>query len=1070
MTTAAAPEVGAPTDSISRLKASVHDLRHWLPAQAPLRDFVHHNTLHAFQHLSFPEALATAARLTGARPWLAEERCCELFRQGRINAHDLDAAWRQIPEAHPDEVLFANTAHALRRGDILRTALLYHSTTVTPTRLRWLAEETGAFARLPADLDPETRRRLLAAAQAEGLDETAAVADLWSAAQSLSVTVPIVAPSTTDGANLWRELLGRIGRHWTIADLLRHLTGEDLRDSLQPLLIRHCSAHLDRGIAAWTNPARAQGFYAAWRTSAGRDLSWELDELAWARHDIARLPKDPWRAMAQELLRLGVDESCWGLYLQRLALELPGWAGMCHWRETHLAPADPPVCLHDFLAVRLVLERLHAEQLVRRVWDLPLQFAALAAHFSANPGELALRHAFGNRSLSEEMLAAVSPLLVRSSGEADGRGWARLSARLSEPCSPCDNGRERRAMAAWPLFVLALRLGWCGRELRTVGPAGAAELLSCANAVSAEQRNLVWLVAYEHHYRQQIFGALLANHGRAQPDPQTSAAQFVLCMDDREEGTRRHLEEVNPAFETFGAAGFFGVPILWHGLDDEAPTALCPIVVRPNHVIHETVAPGAEKALDTHRKRRRLRVRWLGELHQGSRRGWLRASLYTTVAGPIALLGLLGRTLAPGRLGALLGRWRNAFDTPLTTELQLTAKGEESVRAVDAERPRVGFSEMEQAALVGGFLRTIGLTQDFAPLVIVVGHGSDSRNNPHLAAYDCGACSGRHGGANARVFAAMANRREVRAGLAAQGIRIPEATYFIGAEHNTCDESVVWYDESRIPISHRDAFAALRRDCAEATRLHAVERCRRFASAPRGPSPLAALQHLANRRQDLGQARPELGHATVAAAFVGRRTMSRGAFFDRRVFLISYDPVPDTDGRVLEATLLATGPVGAGINLEYYFSTVDNEGFGCGSKILHNLAGLFGVMQGTASDLRTGLPLQMIEIHEPMRLLVIVEQELDIVTAIYQRQPPLQELIGNGWILLAAKHPEKAEIHFFDPTNGWQAASADLTGAHSLPASLPEVERSVDWFAGHRGPLPPVLLRRPRVTLGHERP
>ncbi len=148
--------------------------------------------------------------------------------------------------------------------------------------------------------------------------------------------------------------------------------------------------------------------------------------------------------------------------------------------------------------------------------------------------------------------------------------------------------------------------------------------------------------------------------------------------------------------------------------------------------------------------------------------------------------------------------------------------------------------------------------------------------------------------------------------------------------------------------------------------------------------------------------------------------MSRGAFFDRRAFLISYDPISDEGGRVLEATLLAAGPVGAGINLEYYFSTVDNEGFGCGTKVMHNLAGLFGVMQGASSDLRTGLPLQMVEIHEPMRLLVVVEQTPEIVSAIYQRQPPLQELIGNGWIVLAAKHPQTAAIDLFDPATGWQ--------------------------------------------------
>ncbi len=291
------------------------------------------------------------------------------------------------------------------------------------------------------------------------------------------------------------------------------------------------------------------------------------------------------------------------------------------------------------------------------------------------------------------------------------------------------------------------------------------------------------------------------------------------------------------------------------------------------------------------------------------------------------------------------------------------------------------------------------------------------------------------------MFAALANRPTLRRRLAAQGLVIPETTYFLSAEHNTCDESLVWYDAQQLPASHHAAFAALRRNCEEAARLHAVERCRRFASAPPRPSLQQAGEHLANRRHDIAQVRPELGHATVAAAFVGRRTMSRGAFFDRRVFLISYDPLPDADGRVLEATLLAAGPVGAGINLEYY---------------------LFGVMQGASSDLRTGLPLQMVEIHEPMRLLVIVEQTLEIVSAIYQRQPALQELIGNGWIVLAAKHPQTGAIHLFAPATGWQdwQDSRNAPNGQPMPA-LSEVERSADWFAGQREPLPPALLRRP---------
>ena len=1071
-------------DSSARVKACVDHLAHALPAQAPLRDFVHHNTLHALQHLPFAEALSEAARLTGTRPWLAEERCRELFRQGRVNAADLAAALRQLPEVAVDEPLLAGTTCLLRRREVLQAALLTPVEAVSPARLRWQGEEMAAFERWRADLDPAVRQGLLAAAAADGRDERAAVSDLWVAAVELCgplastrpAAIRLAEPSPEAAAVLWQEMLGRLGDDWTLAALLAHLTGEDVRESLHPTLIRHLAAHLDQGLAAWPNPARAQGFYAAWRQSAGGDWAWDLNEFAWARHDIEQLPADPLLTISSELLRLGVDESQWGAYLQRLALDLPGWAGMFHWRAARPGAAEPPVSLTDFLAVRVVLERLYAEQVLRRVWGLPLRLSTLGEYFVDHAAELCVRNAFGSRQVPEEMLDLVWPRLGVPSGEAGseagseavgkaGGGWQALAAQLAESRRGAVAEVDAQALAAWPLFMLAQALGLCGRELRALGAAGTEAMLRCADSLTADQRGRIWLLAYEHHYRQQILAALVANHGRASALPGKAQAQFVLCMDDREEGTRRHLEEVNPAFETFGAAGFFGVPMLWQGLDDEAPIALCPIVVRPENAVREEIPAGGEAAHRLHQRRRQLRLVWRERLHQGSRRGWLQASLLTVLAGPAALLTLLARTLAPGRVGERLARWREAFDRPLAGELKLTAEPAEASRVASAAAPRLGFSEGEQVARVAGFLRSIGLTTNFAPLVVIVGHGSDSRNNPHLAAYDCGACSGRHGGPNARVFAAMANRPAVRARLAGQGLVIPDSTHFIGAEHNTCDESFVWYegsDSDQIPASHRQAFAALRRDCEEATSLHAVERCRRFASAPHKPSPRQAQRHLADRRQDLGQARPELGHATIAAAFVGRRTLSRGAFFDRRVFLISYDPLPDVDGRVLEATLLAAGPVGAGINLEYYFSTVDNERFGCGSKVTHNLAGLFGVMQGASSDLRPGLPLQMVEIHEPMRLLVVVEQTLEIVAAIYQRQPPLQELIGNGWIVLAAKSPTTATIDLFDPVAGWQPWNVEP--ASERTTALPEVERSIDWFAGRREPLPPALLRRPLVA------
>ena len=605
-----------------RVLACLQHIAHHLPAQAPLRDFVHHNTLHAFQHLPFMDALAAAARLTGARPWLPEARCRELFQQGRIDASDLEAALRQLPAARADETLFVAGGRAWQRGEVLQVALRHPATTIPAAALRWQFDERSAGERLLPDLETPARQRLLAIAAG---GEQALVADLWFTACALSSDAPAT-PAAETAAQLWQELQDRIGDGWTLGGLLAHLSGEDATEILQPMLIRHLAAHLDQGLAAWKNPARMRGFYAAWRASAGSDWAWELEEFAGARQQIVQLPDDPLQAIVDELQRLGVDAARWCGYLQQLAMQLPGWAGMFHWRESRPQPDAPPVRLGDLLAVRLVLDRLYGTQLLRRVWGLPMQLDALAAHFIEHPQELQLRHAFGNRSLPDDMLASMRPLLLAPVA-SNGRSWTQLAAALATPSTGgSEEEEERAASAAWPLFVLAQRLGLAASELREMGSAGAQALLACASSLRDAERGQAWLLAYEHHYRQQILTALAANRGRSPERVPQATAQFVFCMDDREEGTRRHLEEVNPAYETFGAAGFFGVPMLWQGLGDERPTALCPIVVRPTNAVHESVPATAQMAHRQHLRRRRLRLRWHERLHQQSRRGSLLAA------------------------------------------------------------------------------------------------------------------------------------------------------------------------------------------------------------------------------------------------------------------------------------------------------------------------------------------------------------------------------------------------------------------------------------------------------------
>ena len=989
-----------------RLLQWIEHLTHVLPAQAPIRDFVHHNTLHGFQHLPFAEALAAAQRLTGARPWWPASRFLEEWAAGRIERADVLAAFDDVGLTGLDDEI----AGGVVRRDVLLAALLAGDEVPVTARRRWLAGEgagtdAGIFARC-CQLTATTKKN---------------APDDW---QQLA-------------HQRWGALCQEVGAGRTLRNVLAHLSGEDVLETVCSILQRHLAAHLDLGMAAWRNPVQERGFYAAWKACAGLDLAWELDELPGVRDEIHHLADDPVVVLETELRTLLPDESLWPAYLESLALELPGWSGMFLWRDRHPTVADGvPVDMLDYLAVRAFLERHLCSELIRRLTGAPLGFDELRAYYQANPAEFLVRDMLHSGGLPEDLQAAAAGLCAATLDGHEVRGWAVLAPKLAAQAQADDALTQ-----AWRLARLVTQLGWGEAALAALDGDTLAHLLAAAELTSL-QRSQIWLAAYEGHYREQLFVALSCNAQRRQQWPAPSA-QVVMCMDDREEGTRRHLEEIAPDIETFGAAGFFGVPMYWQGIDEAAPVALCPVVVTPTNLVRELPAAGSESAQAQHMRRRETRLRWRERLYQGTRREALGGPLLTAAAALPALATLTAATLAPAWLARAGRRWREQFDGRVASTLALTgADVENGIRA--------GFSDGEQVDRVASLLRSIGLTDGFAPLVLILGHGSGSRNNPHLSAYDCGACSGRHGGPNARVLAAMANRLEVRAGLAERGIVIPESCHFVAAEHHTGDDSVEWYDLEQVPAAFQSDLDRLLGRLAEACRLHAVERCRRLASAPSRPTPWQARRHVAGRVADLAQARPELGHATNAAAFIGRRTMSRGLFLDRRVFLISYDPAADASGEIVESILLAAGPVGAGIALEYYFSTVDNERFGCGSKVTHNLTGLFGVMEGAESDLRTGLPWQMVEIHEPMRLLVVVEQAPDVLSAILERQPALQELVGNGWINFAAQHPSTAEISRYCPRRGW------------LPWAgrgvLPQVARSSDWFAGEAGALAPAIL------------
>ncbi|MBK9369165.1 MAG: DUF2309 domain-containing protein [Deltaproteobacteria bacterium] len=1015
-------------------------LAHYVPGQGPLSEFVHHNTLHGEQHLPFERAIRSANARTGADGTLSESAFLAHLRRGRIRLSDLYEAIDDRPGLNPQEVIHLGKEGVTRR-ELLMALLLGECDPVSPARLSWLLSEDRAEIRLAPGLDEHARRGVL-----ESLTEDQAVSALWRVCLKVyglgdpravspeeDVWSRPVESALDDAQALAARVVSEIGQPHGLRELVLGLTGEDLYDQAHPRLIRWLSAFLDEGLAPWALGGREQGLWRAWR---------EADPEA-----PKGLPDDPAEAIAAALTRLGVPQDRWGGVLLREALALPGFSAMVRWRELHPrypAQVRAPSDLCQWLAMRLAVMAPMVEAALKAVFEGPL--LPLEATFHRHAEEVLVRWALFHEGLPETVAVRARAVVARvHDAEEDEVGaWHVLApvvagARraLAEP---------RAETAAWPLFRLCQRLGISARRLLAMGEEGRAALTEARMSFPWAERAMVWQLAFEGRTRQEVLHGLHANQGRSPARVPDAAFQVAFCIDDREEAIRRHLEELSPQAETFGVAGFFGVAMRYKGLDDNKLTPLCPVVQDPPFAVEERAQDVATAAAHTAGLRGWER---LGQLWQDVRRGLWGGLVASELLAPASAAAVAGLALDPTALSRAVDAGAARLVPPAPTRLSFLAPPQSPMGTPAA--PRLGFTDEEQTDRVMGTLRNIGLLSGFSPLVIWMGHGSMSRNNPHLAAYDCGACSGRHGGPNARLFAAMANRPEVRARLAERGLVIPETTWFLGAEHNTADEAIDYYDLDLLPAALTPAFTTAKRALEHAARRSAQERCRKFEAAPRRPDEAAALAHVTARTLDITQARPELGHATNAIAVVGRRSMTRGLFLDRRAFLISYDPMNDPEGRVLEGILTAVGPVGAGINLEYYFSTVDNQRYGCGTKIPHNVMGLCGVMEGAGSDLRTGLPKQMIEVHEPVRLLLVVEANPQRLTEIVLRQPELSELVLGAWILAAAVDPADGSIHRFVAGRGF----VPWTPSEGPP---PTVARSLDWIPDSDAFLPPALI------------
>ena len=1007
----------------------------------PMRSFIHHNPLHGLEHYPFPEAVAKGAQLFHGRAFLPRDDYQHYLSEGEVDRNELEAFTNN----------FAANSESLTDIDLqqwLMTLL---------TKLKNPVMNSNSIA---------------------------SVADIQAALNNNSES----SNSRIDNETLSEMLQGKLLGDRPIYESVDALYGTEIGNDLDDLVIKSCLDFFDEGQSVWAMPDREKGFFNAWREIAMRNVRFFLRGIH--IKEILEVDDSPEGIIAHVMKSLGVAEEHWVSYFTQEIARLHGWAGFIRWRSSanhyywsQRFPAD----LVDFVAIRLALGLALLQESGRN--NIASTGKAISQAIATNPQEVYLRHELYSKAIMPDMAHQVEMALASNS-------QSKISELFSHYIDKKRRGEAEKQ--ATQLVELANHVN----DAEVLQKLPENELSNLLNSLRnfEKQEGMCWLRAME----TKAMGALSKGLSLAPAKPREKRpfVQALFCIDTRSERIRRHLEGVGD-YQTYGIAGFFGVPVSFMELGKGSENHLSPVIVMPKNLVLEMTTSGMqqdEAALTALEK----------AMHE------LKESILTpfvTVEAIGLLFGLdmVGKTVAPKSYN----RWRKRVhphkpstrllldklsreqaDSILRTvqraviikaieqEFELTPDqiNDEVVRELrecamgnpveicgcaevlgiteerkeefiqrlrDAYRinssfasmqleqlGRIGFTIEEQVNFVHQALLAIGLNKEFSRFIMLIGHGSTSDNNPYESALDCGACGGNHGLVNARVIAQMGNRAEVRRKLKQRGVDIPDDAWFVPGLHNTTTDEIKVYDIDLMPPAHLVYLDRLRSGLTAASRLCAQERIPTLALHDNKQDPTTAYNEAQRNSMDWSQVRPEWGLSRNAYFIIGRRTMTEHLSLDGRAFLHSYDYHLDSNQRILENIL--TGPlvVGQWINMEHYFSAVDNERFGSSSKAYHNVAGRFGVMTGNLSDLRTGLPSQTVldqgkPYHQPLRLITLIEAPFKHAVIAVEAVVSVKNLVRNGWIRLMIIDPETSLLHVYDDGE-WQQQTHQQAGIENL--------------------------------------
>ncbi|MCF8719877.1 DUF2309 domain-containing protein [Nitrospina gracilis] len=1045
----------------------------------PMRTFIHHNPLHGLEHLSFEEAINEGHRVFGGRGYLCNEEYRNYFKQGRISEESVNEALKEISQ----DAVIAIGDRKLSHMEVLRAILLHGTGSV--------AADVSSAILEPSLSQPEVRN-LVKKVQDVSRDEART-------------------SSLKDFANQEQE---DMATQYTIGEWCDQALETKVQDQINGELIKWCGGFLDEGHATWDMPSRKKTFYGGWKELAQDEVSGSLLGIEDWKTKIQKLPSRPEDAVLESLSRLAIPKTLWNNYFTLQLAQLSGWTGFIKWRadqtdyEWQLAF---PIDLVQYMAVRLFYERELVALACRDKLAIPGTYPSIRSYLNDHPIGYGLYKEYQTRGLPDE----IQDHLDLSLFMWNPLGIDALDRCDSELVSKCERIRKRQEADVQTLTVmhLARSLAIPMQDFLKSTPDALGTLLEWVERFPESRHGPTWLKAFESSYLKSFMKQISPNLRKLrkrdvleeQPPESRPLAQAIFCIDVRSEGFRRHLEEIG-GNETFGFAGFFGVPICYQGFSSEQQTDQCPVLLKPKHIVREI--PRAYQGKDAEKFLVRQKLAKTGHaLLEELKENVITPYVMVEAIGWFYGFKLFGQTLLPQGFDTAISWLKERLTIPINTTLTVDKISREEAQEMVASQHRAtiyrllikqyggkgaavphdqierlrklaleqtqsdvqenkelyrllrwkesdldqfiqvlrrdfnvnerdvtrrmhritqtGFTVTEQAHFVEMALRIMGFTKTFARLVLLCAHGSSSDNNPYESALDCGACGGNHGISNARALAVMANKPQVREILAKKGLAIPPDTHFLPGQHDTTTDAVELFDLEDVPATHRKDLLRLQHDLKEAGENNSQERLARFPDEPVKKGISKASSRTRKRSVDWSQVRPEWGLSRHTTFIAGRRLLTQGINLEGRAFLHSYDYSQDPNGKYLEIIMTAPMIVGNWINMEHYFSTVDPNVYGSGSKVYHNVVGRLGVMYGTQSDLRIGLPIQTVydgekPYHEPMRLFAILEAPLERITAVMERHEFLQEMMRNQWIHLVALDPDSMEFFLFQSPKDWR--------------------------------------------------